>query len=145
MFLEQQMLFLMCFWMSLALYSLLYQFQYCYSLSQVWDTMIIESALKTFYSSDLATMIRAIQNNITVYFSLYPISLISRKIACTLVSVVLNDSTRYICFFYCSELFYINRMKVITWGYEFVASQIFILCECMLLDFAFALFICHFF
>lgn len=36
-------------------------------------------------------------------------------------------------------------MKVITWGYEFVASQIFILCECMLLDFAFALFICHFF
>jgi hypothetical protein len=69
MFLEQQMLFPMCFWMSLALYSLLYQFQYCYSLSQVWDNMIIESALKTFYSSDLATMIRAIQNNITVYFS----------------------------------------------------------------------------
>jgi hypothetical protein len=69
MFLEQQMLFPMCFWMSLALYSLLYQFQYCYCLSQVWDNMIIESALKTFYSSDLATMIRAIQNNITVYFS----------------------------------------------------------------------------
>ncbi|KAG5221690.1 endonuclease [Salix suchowensis] len=35
------------------------------NLHHVWDNMIIESALKTFYSSDLATMIRAIQNNIT--------------------------------------------------------------------------------
>jgi hypothetical protein len=38
MFLEQQMLFPMCFWMSLALYSLLYQFQYCYSLSLRYGT-----------------------------------------------------------------------------------------------------------
>lgn len=35
------------------------------NLHHVWDTMIIESALKTFYDSDLATMILAIQNNIT--------------------------------------------------------------------------------
>lgn len=33
---------------------------------QVWDNMIIESALKTFYSKDLTSMIQAIQNNITV-------------------------------------------------------------------------------
>ncbi|KAB5533957.1 hypothetical protein DKX38_017043 [Salix brachista] len=55
------------------------------NLHHVWDNMIIESALKTFYSSDLATMIRAIQNNITVYLSFYPISLIAYwKMACTL-------------------------------------------------------------
>lgn len=39
------------------------------NLHHVWDNMIIESALKTFYSSDLATMIRAIQNNITENWS----------------------------------------------------------------------------
>ncbi|CAK7350687.1 unnamed protein product [Dovyalis caffra] len=39
------------------------------NLHHVWDTMIIESALKTFYSSDLATMIQAIQNNITENWS----------------------------------------------------------------------------
>lgn len=33
---------------------------------QVWDNMIIESALKTFYGKDLTTMIQAIQRNITV-------------------------------------------------------------------------------
>ncbi|CAL5411174.1 unnamed protein product [Camellia sinensis] len=33
--------------------------------SEVWDTMIIESALKTFYSKDLSIMIQAIQKNIT--------------------------------------------------------------------------------
>ncbi|MBA0866530.1 hypothetical protein Goshw_021926, partial [Gossypium schwendimanii] len=32
---------------------------------QVWDTMIIDSAVKTLYGSDLATMIQAIQRNIT--------------------------------------------------------------------------------
>ncbi|KAA3489099.1 Nuclease S1 [Gossypium australe] len=31
----------------------------------VWDTMIIDSAVKTLYGSDLATMIQAIQRNIT--------------------------------------------------------------------------------
>lgn len=35
------------------------------NLHHVWDNMIIESALKTFYSSDLAIMIQAIQRNIT--------------------------------------------------------------------------------
>ncbi|GER27183.1 endonuclease [Striga asiatica] len=35
------------------------------NLHHVWDTMIIESALKTFYNRDLATMIQSIQNNIT--------------------------------------------------------------------------------
>ncbi|KAK9267770.1 hypothetical protein L1049_010204 [Liquidambar formosana] len=35
------------------------------NLHHVWDTMIIESALKTFYGSDLAIMIQAIQRNIT--------------------------------------------------------------------------------
>ncbi|KAH7545933.1 hypothetical protein FEM48_Zijuj01G0146700 [Ziziphus jujuba var. spinosa] len=35
------------------------------NLHHVWDTMIIDSALKTFYNSDLATMILAIQRNIT--------------------------------------------------------------------------------
>ncbi|KAF7143218.1 hypothetical protein RHSIM_Rhsim05G0153800 [Rhododendron simsii] len=33
---------------------------------QVWDNMIIESALKMFYGSDLSMMIQAIQRNITV-------------------------------------------------------------------------------
>ena len=37
-------------------------------LFQVWDDMIIDSALKTFYGSDLGIMIKAIQNNITVCF-----------------------------------------------------------------------------
>ncbi|MBA0658879.1 hypothetical protein Goklo_011056, partial [Gossypium klotzschianum] len=32
---------------------------------KVWDTMIIDSAVKTLYGSDLATMIQAIQRNIT--------------------------------------------------------------------------------
>ncbi|RYR18694.1 hypothetical protein Ahy_B03g063310 isoform D [Arachis hypogaea] len=35
------------------------------NLHHVWDDMIIESALKTFYGSDLSTMIQAIQSNIT--------------------------------------------------------------------------------
>ncbi|KAL3522208.1 hypothetical protein ACH5RR_015042 [Cinchona calisaya] len=35
------------------------------NLHHVWDTMIIESALKTYYDSDLMTMIQAIQRNIT--------------------------------------------------------------------------------
>ncbi|KAK9152611.1 hypothetical protein Sjap_000091 [Stephania japonica] len=35
------------------------------NLHHVWDTMIIESAIKEFYASDLAIMIRAIQRNIT--------------------------------------------------------------------------------
>ncbi|KAI5656983.1 hypothetical protein M9H77_25776 [Catharanthus roseus] len=35
------------------------------NLHHVWDNMIIESALKTFYNSDLMTMIQAIQQNIT--------------------------------------------------------------------------------
>ncbi|GMP74807.1 hypothetical protein CsSME_00032114 [Camellia sinensis var. sinensis] len=35
------------------------------NLHHVWDTMIIESALKTFYSKDLSIMIQAIQKNIT--------------------------------------------------------------------------------
>ncbi|KAL6573939.1 hypothetical protein OROHE_001481 [Orobanche hederae] len=38
------------------------------NLHHVWDTMIIESALKTFYNKDLATMILSIQNNITDSF-----------------------------------------------------------------------------
>ncbi|KAH9796782.1 Endonuclease 4 [Citrus sinensis] len=32
---------------------------------QVWDTMIIDSALKTYYDSDIAVMIQSIQRNIT--------------------------------------------------------------------------------
>lgn len=35
------------------------------NLHHVWDNMIIESALKTFYGSDLSVMIQAIQRNIT--------------------------------------------------------------------------------
>ncbi|KAF6163200.1 hypothetical protein GIB67_025064 [Kingdonia uniflora] len=35
------------------------------NLHHIWDNMIIESAMKTFYNSDLATMIQAIQRNIT--------------------------------------------------------------------------------
>ncbi|KAK8642142.1 hypothetical protein V6N13_011499 [Hibiscus sabdariffa] len=35
------------------------------NLHHVWDTMIIDSALKTFYLSDLGVMIQAIQRNIT--------------------------------------------------------------------------------
>ncbi|KAK3028520.1 hypothetical protein RJ639_038588 [Escallonia herrerae] len=35
------------------------------NLHHVWDNMIIESAMKSFYNSDLSTMIQAIQNNIT--------------------------------------------------------------------------------
>ncbi|KAL6990995.1 Endonuclease 4 [Sarracenia purpurea var. burkii] len=35
------------------------------NLHHVWDNMIIESALKTFYDSDLSMMIQAIQRNIT--------------------------------------------------------------------------------
>ncbi|EOY28377.1 hypothetical protein QUC31_013005 [Theobroma cacao] len=35
------------------------------NLHHVWDTMIIDSAVKTFYGSDLAIMIQAIQRNIT--------------------------------------------------------------------------------
>ncbi|KAJ4831391.1 Endonuclease 4 [Turnera subulata] len=35
------------------------------NLHHIWDTMIIDSALKTFYGEDLAIMIEAIQSNIT--------------------------------------------------------------------------------
>ncbi|KAL1560176.1 Endonuclease 4 [Salvia divinorum] len=35
------------------------------NLHHVWDNMIIESALKTFYSKDLSAMTQAIQKNIT--------------------------------------------------------------------------------
>ncbi|KAJ4703394.1 Endonuclease [Melia azedarach] len=35
------------------------------NLHHVWDTMIIDSALKTFYGSDLTVMIQSIQKNIT--------------------------------------------------------------------------------
>ncbi|PKI77589.1 hypothetical protein CRG98_002043 [Punica granatum] len=35
------------------------------NLHHVWDNMIIDSALKTFYQSDLTNMIEAIQRNIT--------------------------------------------------------------------------------
>lgn len=35
------------------------------NLHHIWDNMIIESALKSFYNSDLTTMIQAIQRNIT--------------------------------------------------------------------------------
>ncbi|XP_027348710.1 endonuclease 4-like isoform X2 [Abrus precatorius] len=35
------------------------------NLHHVWDDMIIQSALKTFYGSDLSIMIQAIQRNIT--------------------------------------------------------------------------------
>ncbi|KAK4399066.1 Endonuclease 1 [Sesamum angolense] len=38
------------------------------NLHHVWDNMIIESALKTFYNSDLTTMIQSIQRNITEAF-----------------------------------------------------------------------------
>jgi hypothetical protein len=43
----------------------------CLVLFQVWDNMIIESALKKFYGSDLSVMIQAIQRNISVISSLY--------------------------------------------------------------------------
>ncbi|KAA3455633.1 endonuclease 4-like isoform X2 [Gossypium australe] len=36
------------------------------NLHHVWDTLIIDTAVKTFYGSDLSTMVRAIQRNITV-------------------------------------------------------------------------------
>ncbi|XP_004504986.1 endonuclease 4-like isoform X2 [Cicer arietinum] len=39
------------------------------NLHHVWDDMIIESALKTFYGSDLSIMIQAIQSNITDIWS----------------------------------------------------------------------------
>ncbi|WOH11794.1 hypothetical protein DCAR_0831286 [Daucus carota subsp. sativus] len=35
------------------------------NLHHVWDTMIIDSSLKTFYNSDLSNLIQAIQSNIT--------------------------------------------------------------------------------
>ncbi|GMJ08454.1 endonuclease 4 [Hibiscus trionum] len=35
------------------------------NLHHVWDTMIIDTAVKTFYGSDLSSMIQAIQRNIT--------------------------------------------------------------------------------
>ncbi|XP_022715969.1 endonuclease 4-like isoform X3 [Durio zibethinus] len=39
------------------------------NLHHVWDTMIIDSAVKTFYGSDLAIMIQTIQRNITMIIS----------------------------------------------------------------------------
>ncbi|XP_052202071.1 endonuclease 4-like [Diospyros lotus] len=39
------------------------------NLHHVWDNMIIESAKKTFYDSDLSNMIESIQKNITVGWS----------------------------------------------------------------------------
>lgn len=38
------------------------------NLHHVWDTMMIESALKTFYNKDLTALIQAIENNITDSF-----------------------------------------------------------------------------
>ncbi|KAL8460334.1 hypothetical protein ACS0TY_032033 [Phlomoides rotata] len=38
------------------------------NLHHVWDNMIIESALKTFYNKDLSALIQSIQNNITDSF-----------------------------------------------------------------------------
>lgn len=43
----------------------LFFFPFGRGLFQVWDDMIIESALKIFYGADLAVMIQAIQGNIT--------------------------------------------------------------------------------
>lgn len=43
---------------------------------QVWDNMIIESAIKTIYSKDLELMIEAIQRNITVGISSHIIVLV---------------------------------------------------------------------
>ena len=40
-------------------------------LFQVWDDKIIESALKTFYNSDLTNMIQAIQQKIEVQCSFF--------------------------------------------------------------------------
>ncbi|MFX6533232.1 S1/P1 nuclease, partial [Acinetobacter baumannii] len=37
-------------------------------LHHVWDTMIIDSALKTYYNKDITTMIQSIQSNITDAF-----------------------------------------------------------------------------
>lgn len=49
------------------IYCIHMQFLCCtFSLLQVWDTLIIDTAVKTFYGSDLSTMVRAIQRNITV-------------------------------------------------------------------------------
>lgn len=39
-----------------------------FTLLKVWDTMIIESAMKTFYNKDIDEMIQSIQSNITVRF-----------------------------------------------------------------------------
>lgn len=39
-------------------------------LFQVWDSDIIESAMKTFYEKDLNVMVSAIEKNITVWFHL---------------------------------------------------------------------------
>lgn len=57
------------FWISFILVSL--QSDSSSILFQVWDNMIIESALKTFYGSDIAVMIKAIQRNFTVCFSFF--------------------------------------------------------------------------
>lgn len=49
----------------------LYKFDFLQFIFQVWDSDIIESAMKTFYDKDLDVMISAIENNITVWFHLY--------------------------------------------------------------------------
>ncbi|KAF7843956.1 endonuclease 4-like [Senna tora] len=40
--------------------------EFSYPVAQVRDNMIIESAMKTFYNSDLSIMIQSIQKNITI-------------------------------------------------------------------------------
>lgn len=45
--------------------ALMFLSHYIGDVHQVWDDMIIESALKIFYGADLAVMIQAIQGNIT--------------------------------------------------------------------------------
>lgn len=69
---------------SILLYLLSFRFQ-------VWDTMIIESALKTYYNSDLMTMIQAIQQNITVCitFSFYTALVVS----CTMTWLLNSEGT----------------------------------------------------
>ncbi|KAF2303411.1 hypothetical protein GH714_018108 [Hevea brasiliensis] len=44
------------------------------NLHHVWDNIIIDSALKTFYGSDLANMIQAIQNYDAMFFLLPSVS-----------------------------------------------------------------------
>ena len=58
-------------------------------LFQVWDNMIIETAVKTFYSKDLGLMIEAIQRNITVWSSSLIVQLFFSSF-CTYISFCSN-------------------------------------------------------